>query len=82
MIDYFYDCTCQLQTATYYLISTNGINQIKLAGIGTIDSFGIFIRNINLQELHYVVPPAIVPTVTQPITFWNLSNVVTDSQFS
>jgi hypothetical protein len=97
MLDYFYDCSCQLKTATYYLISTNGTNQIMLAGIGTIDSLGIFIRNINLQELLYVTPslppsqpvnPNPQPTskpplvITQPINFWNLSNVITDSQFS
>jgi hypothetical protein len=66
-IDYFYDCSCKLNTATYYLIAIKGTNQIKLAGIGTIDSNGILIRNINLQELLYVVPtPPPLPPSPQP----------------
>lgn len=70
----FYDGSCTLKTMNFYVISSEGVNQLAFKGMGVPDSVGIMIRNVSLQELIYPVIP--------PVWFSNLQNRINNPQYS
>lgn len=48
-----YDGNCSLFTDTYYLMSIEGTNRLAFEGLGTIDGYGILIRNVFLRQMKY-----------------------------
>lgn len=48
-----YSISCSLTTSTFYLISVAGTNQLVISGLGSVDGYGILVRNIQLRQLIY-----------------------------
>jgi hypothetical protein len=74
-----YDGTCTLKTETFYLTSIDGNNQIVFQAMGIVDSLGILIRNILLQELAYAKPLVNNTNQTANQTSNQTSNFTTNS---